>query len=597
MSQRRIADYAMIGDGETAALVGRDGAIEWLCFPRFDGEACLTALLGDHENGCWRMMPEGPITATDRRYRGESLILETDLTCETGTIRIVDFMSERGDTPDVVRIVECIEGEVELKSELALRFDYGRVHPLVRQEDGARALAISGPDGVALDFDDPIEFADRRFCTHRRLKKGEKSRFVLSWYPSHEEAPCRVDPDEALRETEAFWAGWIGELDYEGGHRAIVVRSLITLKAMIHRRTGGIVAAPTASLPEELGGERNWDYRFCWLRDATLSLLALTRMGFGDEARAWIEWLRRAVGGDPIDVQPFYTVTGDHRTLEWEAPWLPGFEESTPVRFGNGAVEQLQLDIYGEVIDALYQAKQEGIADGETSDQLMRLLTARVEDLWEQPDAGIWESRGPLRHHTYSKVMCWVAFDRAACWFRADDPELSAHYCDLADRVKALVMEKGWNAERGSFVGAFDRPELDAAVLRLPTVGFIDACDDKMIATVARIEAELCEDGLVRRYDPEDTDDGLTCGEGAFVAVCCWLGDVLYLQGRKDDARAMLDRLCARSNDLGLLAEQLETGGDRQLGNFPQALSHLALIGLAARIDSARGLDRHTDGR
>jgi GH15 family glucan-1,4-alpha-glucosidase len=592
MSGKRIADYALIGDDETAALIGRDGAIEWLCFPRFDSEACMAALLGDQEHGCWRMEVAGATGETSRRYRGDSLILETEIACKSGKVRFIDFMPIRGEAPDVVRLVECIEGEAEVTSELLLRFDYGRIHPLVRTHLPGRAVAISGADGVSLDFDAEIEFTDRRFTSRVSLKQGERSSFVLTWFPSQEDVPDRVDPLKALEDTEAYWKKWLESVRYEGPDRAAVIRSLITLKALIHQPTGGIIAAPTASLPERSGGERNWDYRYCWLRDATFTLLALTSMGLHEEAKAWIEWLERAVGGDPIILQPFYTVTGGHRALEWEADWLPGFNGALPVRFGNRARNQLQLDIFGEVIDALYQAKDQDIANHGETERLIGMLADRLEEVWQEPDAGIWESRGEPRHHTYSKVMCWVAFDRAAATFEGNDEDRSRRYRELACAVRAEVEERGFDEQRGAFVGAYGHPALDAAALRIPLVGFLPADDPRIVRTMEAIEGELVSNGLVRRYLPEAFDDGVGGEEGAFVAASFWLANVYYLQGRREDARAQFARVVERANDLGLLAEELAIDGDGQLGNFPQGLSHLSLVSTAHRLASGTGSDR-----
>ncbi|MGV2495692.1 glycoside hydrolase family 15 protein [Pelagerythrobacter aerophilus] len=592
MSGKRIEDYALIGDGETAALVGSDGAIEWLCLPRFDSEACFAALLGDNEHGCWRMNVTGATGERTRRYRGDSLILETEIACEGGRVRLIDFMPIRGETPDLVRIVECLEGQAEVVSELCLRFDYGRIHPLVRSNSSGQAVAISGPDGVSLHFDAGIEFTDRRFTSHLDLRAGERSSFVLTWFPSHEEVPDSVDPLAALEETERYWADWLDAVDYEGEHRETVIRSLITLKALIHRPTGGIVAAPTASLPENPAGWRNWDYRYCWLRDATFTLLALTHMGLRQEAKEWTRWLERAVGGDPIIVQPFYTVTGDHRALEWVADWLPGFNGATPVRFGNRAEAQLQLDVHGEVIDALYQACEQGIIENEEAERLIGMLADRLAEIWQEPDAGIWESRGKPRHHTYSKVMCWVAFDRAAATFAERDAQRCQRYLALARAVRAEVEEQGFSAQRGAFVRAYDDLALDAAALRIPLVGFLPADDPRIISTVEAIERELGTDGLVRRYLPEQTDDGIGHGEGAFVAACFWLADVYWMQGRHEDARAQFARIVERANDLGLLAEQLAFDSREQLGNFPQGLSHLSLLDAANRLAKGRGDER-----
>ncbi len=588
MSEKRIGDYALIGDGETAALVHRGGSIEWLCLPRFDSEACFAAILGDEENGSWHIGFGGEIERT-RRYRGDSLILETEIVCEGGRARVTDFMPVREENPRVVRIAECLEGEVRLTSQLRLRFDYGRIHPLVRRSDDGDVVAISGPNGVSLDFDVPIEFTDRRFSSERRLCAGERTCFALTWFPSAEAPPDWLDPLTALERTGSFWADWSDRACAEGPYRDTVMRSLITLKALIYAPAGGMVASPTASLPEQSHGERNWDYRYCWLRDATFTFLALTRWGLDDEARGWIEWLRRTVGGEPIELQPFYAVDGGRRAIEWIADWLPGFNGASPVRFGNGAQVQLQLDIYGELIDSLYQAREEGVGDPEASDQLIRLLAARLEEIWQQPDAGIWESRGPLLHHTYSKVMCWVAFDRTAAWLAERDPQLSARYCQLAQRVRDQVLEKGIDPSRNCFVRAYGDSALDAAALRIPLVGFLPASDPRVSATVAAIERDLCRDGLCRRYRPEETDDGLSGDEGAFVAVSFWLAEVLHMQGRTVEARRLFERLVERANDLGLLAEQLAFGDDRQLGNFPQGLSHIALLDAADRLQTGRG--------
>ena len=594
MSGKRIEDYALIGDGETAALVHRDGTIEWLCLPRFDSEACFAALLGDEENGCWKITARGEVRETTRRYRGDTLILETEIVTDTGKVRLTDFMpTARVEAPDVVRIVECVEGEVELVSELIVRFDYGRIHPLVRADGEGPAVAISGPDGVKLDFDAPIEFADRRFTSRLSLREGERSSFVLTWFRSFEDVPDKVDPLRALAETEAYWSDWVKGVKHVGPYRDTVIRSLITLKALIHRRTGGIVAAPTSSLPENPGGSRNWDYRFCWLRDATLMLMAMARFGLHDEARDWIGWLCRAVGGEPIDVQPFYSVVGQHRAIEWQADWLAGFNGARPVRFGNGAESQLQLDIYGEVVDALYQAAQEGVADAASIDQLMRMLVGKLERIWQQPDAGIWEFRSEPSQHVYSKVMCWVAFDRASGWFGDSDPKLAAHYRELAEKVRAEVLDKGFDRDRNAFVRGYDDRELDAVNWRIPLVGFLSADDPRMCGTVEAIEHGLCRsDGLLMRYRPAVTDDGLEQQEeGALVAANFWLVDVYQLQGREADARALFERLVGRANDVGLLAEELAEG-EGQLGNFPQGLSHLSLVAAAHRLSGGEATDR-----
>lgn len=587
MTVRRIADYALIGDGETAALVDRSGAIEWLCMPRFDSEACLAALLGDQENGCWRMAPEDDVVRRTRRYQGDTLILETEFETADACIAVIDFMPIRGEAPDIVRIVEGRRGCVTMLSELALRFDYGQIHPLVQTIADDQLLAIAGPDAILLAFDVPIDFEDRWFLSRFTVNEGERRAFVMTWFPSHGEAPERVDPELALRQTRAFWGDWLSACRYEDPYRAELVRSLITLKALIHRPTGGMVAAPTASLPERAGGGRNWDYRFCWLRDSTFTLLALLQAGMREEAEAWVRWLRRAVAGEPIDLQPFYTVGGDRRILEWEADWLKGFNGATPVRFGNGAATQCQLDIYGEVIETLWFAVRHGLPRGDQSDRLVRLLAARLEDVWDQPDAGIWEMRGPPRHHVYSKAMCWVGFDRAAKWFEGEDDATGQHYRALAERVKAQVIERGFDAERNAFTASYDSKSLDAATLRLPLVGFLPADDPRIAGTVATIERELIRDGLVRRYATDETEDGVGGDEGTFLAASFWLADVYALQGRTAEARALFERLCSLANDVGLLAE--EHDGTSMLGNFPQGLSHLSLVSTAMNLGRGGG--------
>ncbi|QIG80229.1 glycoside hydrolase family 15 protein [Stakelama tenebrarum] len=579
---KRIEDYALIGDGETAALVHRGGAIEWLCMPRFDSEACLAAILGDRENGCWEMAPEGGFRSVSRRYLPDTLILETLFETETGTVAVTDFMPIRGEAPDVVRIVECRSGSVTMRSELAIRFDYGQLHPLVRECSDRQVLAIAGPDAVRLDFDVPVTFEDRWFGSCFEMAEGDCRSFVLTWFPGHGDVPEPIDPREALDETKDYWTDWTSGAGYHGAYRHQVIRSLITLKALTHRPTGGIIAAPTASLPERTGGKRNWDYRYCWLRDATFSLLAMLQSGLREEAGAWVGWLRRAVAGEPIDIQPFYTVGGDRRILEWEAPWLAGFNGATPVRFGNAAAGQCQLDVYGEVLDTITAARRHGLEDNGDSTALVRLLADKLEDQWEHPDAGIWESRGPQRQHVYSKVMCWAAFDRAAKWFDGEDDDASARYRELADKVKGLVLEKGFHRKRNSFVAAFGEEALDAALLRLPLVGFLPIDDPRITGTIEAIENELIRDGYVLRYKTEDNDDGVGGGEGAFLAAGFWLADVYALQGRMDDARDLFERLCGVANDVGLLSE--EVGAEGMLGNFPQALSHLSLVATAMNL-------------
>jgi GH15 family glucan-1,4-alpha-glucosidase len=568
----------MIGDGETAALVHRDGTIDWLAMPRFDSEVCLASLLGTEENGGWWLAPTGEVRATSRRYLDDTLVLETLVETATGSVAILDFMpTNRGEAPDIVRIVEGRSGTVEMLSKLALRFDHGRTHPLVQSRSEREAVAIAGPNAVVLRFDAEIVQGDRCFDSRFTIVAGERVAMTMTWFASHEDVPDPVDPPLALAETCGFWRDWVNRIDYDGADRATVTRSLILLKSLIHRPTGGIVAAATSSLPERKTGARNWDYRFCWLRDATFTLQAFLRVGLRDEAKAWIEWMRRAIAGDPIALQPVYSVDGDRFALEWTADWLEGFGGARPVRFGNAALDQVQLDVYGEVLDALWLATESGL-EAPPGHPVTHQLADKLADLWQEPDAGIWESRGPPRHHTYSKAMCWVAFDRAACLVEQEDESAARQYRALADTVREQVLAQGFDAELNSFTRAYDDTSLDAATLRLALVGFIDANDPRMIGTVAAIERELVQDGLVRRYSTDSTNDGVGGDEGAFLAAACWLADVYQLQGRREDAQALIDRVGATANDLGLLAEEASLPDGAMLGNIPQALSHVAFV-------------------
>ena len=598
VSEKRIADYALIGDGETAALVHRSGAIEWLCLPHFDSPACFAALLGTEENGCWRLAPNEAATACRRRYRGDTLVLESEFETPQGTIAVIDFMPTlRGEAPDVVRIIEGRGGKVALTSKLKLRFDYGQLNPLVRPCDDGRIQAISGPNGVLLDFAVPIEVEDRCFVSRFEVEEGQRLHFVLTSFDSYAQVPKRIDPELALHQTCDFWNDWVAHAKVEGPYAPQVKRSLITLGALVHRPTGAMVAAPTSSLPETPGGSRNWDYRFCWLRDSTFMLLALLRAGIRKDAEGWFNWLRKAIGSEPIDLRPFYRIDGARRATEWEADWLAGFNGAKPVRFGNGAAAQLQLDIYGEVIDTLYAASRQGMDHDADSDELVRLLADKLCELWEKPDAGMWEGRGGNHQYVYSKVMCWVGFSRASQWFRERDEERCGRYQALADSVRREVLEKGIDRERGIFTAAYGEPEMDAALLRLPLVGFIDANEPAMQATVAAIEQELLHDGLVWRYRPEKFEDGIgESQEGAFLAAGFWLVSVYALQDRCDEGRALFESLCDRANDLGLLAEEADANG--LLGNFPQGLSHLALVVAAMNLSGYGPThERQKDGR
>ena len=583
---RRIEDYALIGDGETAALVGRDGSIDWLCLPRFDSEACLASLLGGPENGFWRIAPEARSWSCRRRYEDGALVLETLFETRSGRVALIDLMPPRRDRPMVLRILEGRAGRVRLRSQLALRFDYGQMRPRIDLVDPCAIEAAAGPHAVTLCSSAPMVERDGRLESRFVLSAGERAVMSLAWRPSHLPPDGGIDPMAALQDARRYWRGWIADARCPDLQREHVRRSLITLKAMVHTPTGGVVAAPTASLPERLGGARNWDYRYCWLRDATFTLLAFLHAGLHAEAQAWVAWLRRAVAGTPADLQPFYTVDGGRRMPEWEADWLAGFGESRPVRFGNGAAGQLQLDIYGEVIDALYVSAQRGV--GAEEGELIGALAERLKAIWRDPDAGIWESRGPLRQHTHSKAMCWVGFDRAARWFQEREPRRAAGYRRLADQVHALVLKRGFHRRRNSFVRAFDDKGLDASTLRLALVGFLPPDDPRICGTVAAVERELIKDGLVLRYRTKATDDGVGGPEGAFLAASFWLADVYALQGRIEEGRALFERLCGLANDVGLLSEEAGADG-RLLGNFPQALSHLSLVNTALNLATGAG--------
>jgi len=591
-----IEDYGLIGDLQTAALVSRHGCIDWLCLPRFDSGAIFAALLGDSDNGHWTIQPEGEFHSPGRRYRGDTLVLETELETATGSVRLIDFMPPRGRAPDVVRIVEGIRGRVDVLMELVLRFDYGSIVPWVRTIEGT-LVGIAGPDAISLRT--PVELEGRNLRTYAEftVEEGARVPFVLSWTPSHEPLPEPIDAEHALAETVEYWEEWIGRCTAEGRWEAPVRRSLLTLKALTYAPTGGIVAAPTTSLPEALGGVRNWDYRYCWLRDATLTLLAFLRAGYVDEARAWRDWLLRAIAGSPEDVQVMYGVAGERRLVELELPWLTGYEGSQPVRIGNDAAGQLQLDVYGEVVDALHMARRRGL---EASDPAWA-LTAKVfdwlESAWKEPDQGIWEVRGPRRHFTHSKVMAWVAFDRAVKSIeRLGREGPLERWRETRDAIRDDVLENGYDAERGSFVQFYGSDRLDASLLLIPLVGFLPATDERVLGTVEAIQQGLMRDGLVERYraDTENVDvDGLPPGEGVFLPCSFWLVAVLAQQGRTDEAVTLYERLLSLGNDLGLLAEEWEPDSERLVGNFPQAFTHLALVETAftlqKRLDEASG--------
>jgi GH15 family glucan-1,4-alpha-glucosidase len=585
----RIEDYGLIGDCESAALVGRDGSIDWLCWPRFDSDACFAALLGGPRHGRWLLGPRDEAPRVARRYRGDTLILETHFETADGAATLVDFMPPHGAGHEIVRLVVGERGDLPMRMELVIRFGYGRAIPWVsRLEDGG-LRAVAGPDMVVLRTPVSIRGKDLTTVAEFRVKAGEIVPFVLGYGPSHVAPPRAVNPRDALEVTERWWQDWSARSTVTGEHAEAVTRSLITLKALTYAPTGGIVAAPTTSLPEQIGGTRNWDYRFCWLRDATLTLLALMDAGYFEEAQSWRDWLLRAVAGRADDMQIMYGIAGERRLTEWEASWLPGYENSRPVRIGNAAHGQLQLDVYGELMDALHHGRRGGLAGSESSWALQRELLRHLETVWDEPDSGIWETRGPPQHYTYSKVMAWVALDRAIRAVRRyglDGPV--EDWRRLAARIHDDICRRAVDPHRQCFVRAYGTRELDASLLLIPQLGFLPPGDPRFVATVRAVEEDLLRDGLVRRYDTERADDGLPPGEGAFLACSFWLADAWVLCGRRDEARALFERLLAVRNDLGLLAEEYDVAGGRQVGNFPQAFSHVALINTALNLTRAR---------
>jgi GH15 family glucan-1,4-alpha-glucosidase len=588
----RIEDYALIGDLQTAALVGRDGAIDWLCLPRFDSPAVFAALLGDRDNGRWRLAPAGATECGSRAYRGDTLVLDTVWETPTGTVKVTDFMPQRDRAPDVVRVVECISGEVAMRSELTLRFDYGSIVPWVRRTDHHR-VAIAGPDSVWLRSEPPVPMygKDMRTYADFTVSAGDSVAFVLTWHPSHERTPRRVEPYRALEQTLTDWTEWSGRCVYDGPWRAAVLRSMITLKALTYAPSGGIVAAATTSLPEEIGGVRNWDYRFCWLRDAALTLNALVSGGYLEEAHAWRDWLLRAVAGDPADLQIMYGLAGERRLPEYEVPWLKGYEGSAPVRVGNAAAGQLQLDVYGEVLDSLFLARERGMGDETHAWNLQRALMDFLESKWREPDEGLWEVRGPRRQFVHSKVMAWVAADRAVRTVEAR-PRLkgdAARWRAMRAQVHAEVCEKGYDPERNTFTQSYGSRELDAATLLIPQVGFLPPSDPRVVGTVDAVRRELDHGGFVRRYTPDSGSvDGLPGGEGAFLACSFWLADALHTTGRTEEAGALFEKLLALRNDVGLLAEEWDPVAGRLLGNYPQAFSHIGLVNTALTLSGAQ---------
>ncbi|MFP3902237.1 MAG: glycoside hydrolase family 15 protein [Acidimicrobiia bacterium] len=583
-----IEDYALLGDTETAALVAKDGSIDWLALPRFDSPACFAALLGTEDNGRWQIAPATTVRDVRRHYR-VGLVLETEWRTDEGTVALIDFMPIRDQRPNLIRIVEGRAGRVPMRLELEVRFDYGAIVPWVRSIDGVWR-AVAGPDGLTLTT--PLALHGVNHATEARfaIEAGDRIPFELQWYPSHEHPPEAVDPAQALRSTEALWEDWTSRCAYDGRWVDEVRGSLVTLKGLTYHPTGGIVAAPTTSLPEALGGDRNWDYRYCWLRDATFTLLTLIEAGYTAEAVAWRDWLLRAVAGDPGSFQIMYGIAGERRLPEQTLPWLGGYADSRPVRVGNGAHDQFQLDVWGEVMDAASASRYAGLGPGEDAWGVQRALLDFLEGSWQKPDEGIWEVRGPRRHFTHSKVMAWVAFDRAVRTvelFGLDGP--LDRWRALRDDIHADVLAHGVD-DRGVLTQSYGSSELDASLLMVPLVGFLPPDDPRVAATVDAIAAELGDGtGLVHRYRPRDELDGLHSGEGAFLLCCFWLADCYWLLGRERQACDLFERLLALRNDVGLLSEQVDPASGRLLGNFPQAFSHVALV------DTASTLSRHPE--
>jgi GH15 family glucan-1,4-alpha-glucosidase len=595
----RIEDYAVIGDTHTAALVGLNGSIDWLCLPRFDSSACFAALLGSEENGHWRIAPAGGVKATRRKYRGDSLVLVTEFETDTGTVEVIDCMPPREVHPQVARLVKGVKGRVEMRMELVVRFEYGSVVPWVWSELGLLEL-VAGPDALSLWTPIDTRGEDLQTVAEFSVGEGQRIPFSLSWRPPSDPPPRPVAPDFAIRETTRWWQAWAESSTYNGEWQDTVMRSLLTLKALTYAPTGGIVAAATTSLPEQLGGPRNWDYRYCWLRDATLTLSSLMIAGYVDEATSWRDWLLRAAAGDPKDLQIMYGPAGERRLSEYEADWLSGYEGSTPVRIGNAAAEQFQLDVYGEVMSTLHTAREHGMVVTPHAWGLQKVLVDFLETGWKEPDDGIWEVRGPRRHFTHSKMMAWVAMDRAVkgCeMFGFDGPV--DKWRAVARDIHDEVCEKAWDPKRRTFTQYYGSKELDASLLMMPLVGFLPATHPKMAGTIDAIQRELTEDGFVKRYqtDDEGTVDGLSGGEGSFLPCSFWMVDNLAQSGRVGEAREMFERLISVRNDVGLLSEEYDSKAGRLVGNFPQAFSHVSLVNSAANLSAMESGDRSQGGR
>jgi len=592
----KIEDYALIGDCETAALVDRSGSIDWLCWPTFASDACFASILGTEDNGYWKIAPVGDEWTSTRRYRPHTLILETTFETADGVVRLTDFMPVRERHSRVVRIVDCLRGKMIMRMDLALRFDYGRTIPWVTAiADGVRAIA--GPNLVVLHGTFPVRGENLKTVAEFTIGKGQRQCFSLTYATSFNPRPRKIDVDASLRQTMHLWRRWTRRRKYRGKYAEAVERSLITLKAMTYRPTGGVVAAVTASLPESIGGVRNWDYRYCWLRDTTFTLLALANGGYYEEAAAWQGWLLRALAGSADQVQIMYGIKGERQLVEWEAPWLAGYENSRPVRIGNAAAEQLQLDIYGEMLDCFFHAQRKMRLHSEKDFRVLALLLEHLEKIWREPDEGIWETRGGAKQFTYSKVMVWVAFDRAVLLARRLGYSAPIErWSQIRDEVHAEICARAFNKKKGCFVQSYGSGQLDASLLLMPLVGFLPGSDPRVKATVEAVERELMPDGFVRRYDTRKVSDGLPPGEGVFLACSFWMVSCLKCIGRKRDAVKLFKRLLSLRNDLGLLSEEYEIERKRLVGNFPQAFSHIALVNAAfdlAEKENARGRGSH----
>jgi GH15 family glucan-1,4-alpha-glucosidase len=585
----RIEDYALIGDCHTAALVARNGSIDWLCFPRFDSGACFAALLGTEENGCWSLRPAGDIGEVRRAYHDDTLVLETEYETADGVASVIDCMPPRSKEADLIRIVVGKRGQVPMRMQLVLRPDYGSIVPWVRRTKTG-ICAVAGPDTLSLQSDNPLRNENFKTEAEFTVSAGQRVHFVLTWLPSHNADGITVDAEESLAQTEQWWRAWSGRCTYKGPYRKHVVRSLVTLKALTYAPTGGIVAAPTTSLPERIGGIRNWDYRYCWVRDATFTLYALMLAGYTAEAAAWRDWLLRAVAGKPSQMNLMYGLAGERRLPETELGWLRGYENSTPVRIGNAAWEQFQLDVYGELMDAMHLARRGGLAPDENAWRVERALTDHLESTWSEPDHGIWEMRGPKRHFTHSKVMAWVAVDRMVK--AVENHGLQGpvdRWRGLRATIHDEVCRHGFDRARNTFVQYYGGTELDASLLMIGLVGFLPPGDPRMRGTVEAIERDLVEEGFVLRYRTKPKVDGLPPGEAPFLACSFWLADNLALMGRREDARLLFERLLGLCNDVGLLAEEYDPAAQRLLGNFPQAFSHVGLINTASNLSQSQG--------